>query len=148
MTLILILTLTSAAIAEVATASRQLWSFARDKGLPGHRWIAHISPGANIPLNAVLISLLVTALLSLINIGSTAALNAILSLTTVSLLTSYMIVIGCVLLKRIRGEPLPPRRWSLGRWGMACNIIALCYVVSPAKANSTRTLADASSVLC
>jgi len=31
LTLIIILTLTSAAIAEVATASRQLWSFARDK---------------------------------------------------------------------------------------------------------------------
>lgn len=45
LTLILILTLTSAAIAEVATASRQLWSFARDKGVPGYRWIAHITPG-------------------------------------------------------------------------------------------------------
>ncbi len=44
MTLIIILTLTSSAIAEVATASRQIWSFARDKGVPGYRWIAHISP--------------------------------------------------------------------------------------------------------
>jgi len=128
LTLILILTLTSAAIAEVATASRQLWSFARDKGVPGYQFLSHITPGWNIPLNAVLVSLVVTTLLSLINIGSTAALNAILALTTVSLLASYMIVIGCVLLRRIRGQPLPASRFSLGRWGLVVNIIAMCYL--------------------
>ncbi|EME38970.1 amino acid transporter-like protein [Dothistroma septosporum NZE10] len=129
LTLILILTLTSSAIAEIATASRQLWSFARDKGMPGHSWLSHITPGWNIPLNAVLVSLLVTSLLSLINLGSTAALNAILALTTVSLLTSYIIVIGCVLLKRVRGQSLPHSRWSLGRWGMSINIIAMAFLL-------------------
>ncbi|PPJ50565.1 hypothetical protein CBER1_06298 [Cercospora berteroae] len=128
LTLILILTLTSSAIAEIATASRQLWSFARDRGMPGHTWLSHVTPGWNIPLNAVLISLLVTSLLSLINIGSTAALNAILALTAVSLLTSYIVVIGCVLLKRLRRQPLPNRRWSLGRWGGVVNAIALCFL--------------------
>ncbi|PIB01044.1 Choline transport protein [Cercospora beticola] len=129
LTLILILTLTSSAIAEIATASRQLWSFARDRGMPGHTWLSHVTPGWNIPLNAVLISLLVTSLLSLINIGSTAALNAILALTAVSLLTSYIVVIGCVLLKRLRRQPLPNRRWSLGRWGGVVNAIALCFLL-------------------
>lgn len=128
MTTIIIVTLTASAIAEVATASRQLWSFARDKGIPGHRFISRITPGSNIPLNAVLVSLTVTALLSLINIGSSAALNAILALTTVSLLCSYMIVISCVLLKRLRGEPLPMRRFNLGRAGIVVNILALCYL--------------------
>lgn len=67
-------------------------------------------------------------LLSLINIGSSAALNAILALNIGSLLTSYMLCIGCVLLKRIRGEPLPLRRWSLGRYGMIVNILSLCFL--------------------
>ena len=87
-----------------------------------------VTPGWNIPLNAVIVSLLVTICLSLINIGSTAALNAILSLTTASLLTSYVIIISCVLLKRIRGQPLPPRRWSLGRYGGLVNVLALCFL--------------------
>jgi amino acid transporter len=76
----------------------------------------------------VLISLTVTTLLSLINIGSTAALNAILALTSVSLLTSYIIVISVVLLKRFRGEPLPHARWSLGKYGALVNVLALCYL--------------------
>ena len=125
---IVILTLLSAAIAEVATASRQLWSFARDGGVPCSAWVGRIQPNWNIPLNAVLISLTVTSLLSLINIGSTAALNAILALTSVSLLTSYIIVISVVLLKRLRGEPLPHARWSLGKYGAVVNILALCYL--------------------
>lgn len=151
LTVIIILTLTSAAIAEVATASRQLWSFARDKvgpdqlppftdsrapfltctsqGIPGHRLIGHITPKSNIPLNAVLVSLTVTSLLSLINIGSTTALNAILALTVVSLLCSYMIVISLVILRRVRGQSLPSRRFNLGRLGLPINILAMCYLM-------------------
>ncbi|MCJ1302732.1 hypothetical protein MMC08_005536 [Hypocenomyce scalaris] len=128
MVTVVILTLVASCISEIATASRQLWSFARDKGVPFSSTIAHVTPGWNIPLNAVIVSLLVTIALSMINIGSTVALNAILSLTTVSLLTSYMISIGCVLQKRIRGEPLPARRWSLGRYGFAVNVGAICFL--------------------
>lgn len=65
----------------------------------------------------------------MINIGSSVALNAILSLTAVSVLTSYVISIGCVLLKRIRGEPLPARRWSLGRYGFAINVGSMCFLL-------------------
>lgn len=69
-----------------------------------------------------------TILLSPINIGSTAALNALFTLSGGSLLSSYTICIGCLLLKRIRGESLPPREWTLGYYGMAINIGALCFL--------------------
>ena len=39
-----------------------------------------------------------------------------------------MIIISCVLLKRIRGQPLPPRRWSLGRYGGLVNVLGLCFL--------------------
>jgi len=76
-----------------------------------------------------MISLIVCVLLSLINIGSTAALNAILALDLASLLCSYTISIGCIVSKRFRGEALPAREWSLGRWGLAINIGALVWLV-------------------
>jgi amino acid transporter len=80
-------------------------------------------------LNAVLVSLAVTVLLSLINIGSTVALSAIVSLTITSLMSSYIISISCIVIKRLRGETLPRRRWSLGRFGLAVNIGALCFLL-------------------
>ena len=75
-----------------------------------------------------MVSLAVTILLSLINIGSTVALQAIVSLTIASLMSAYILSIGCVILKRIQGEPLPPRRWSLGSFGMAINIASLLFL--------------------
>jgi len=41
----------------------------------------------------------------------------------------YTICIGCLTLKRLRGESLPRRPWSLGRWGLAVNMVALCWLV-------------------
>lgn len=38
-----------------------------------------------------------------------------------------MLSIGCVLLKRIKGEPLPEARWGLGRWGLPINAFAFLY---------------------
>ncbi|KAK5130535.1 hypothetical protein LTR08_001965 [Meristemomyces frigidus] len=128
MTIIFIIMLTSSCISEVATSSRQIWSFARDRGLPFSDWLARVSPGWNIPLRAVCVSLVVSSLLSLINIGSSTALNAINSLGGTSLLFSYFIAIGCLVWRRLYGAPLPPRRWSLGRYGLAINIVALLFV--------------------
>lgn len=42
MTAVLIVTLTASTITEVATASRQLWSFARDEGIPFSSFFAYV----------------------------------------------------------------------------------------------------------
>ena len=78
-------------------------------------------------MNAVYVSSFLSICLLLINLGSTFAFNIIISLNLVAFLATYMISIGCVLLKRIRGEALPPARWSLGRFGLPINAFAVCY---------------------
>jgi choline transport protein len=121
--------LVAAGISVLATASRQTFAFARDDGLPmGHIWRKVYRLGTELPLNAVLLSLSITVLLAIINIGSTAAFNSVISLLVSSLFTAYFISISCILVKRIRGEPLPPSRWSMGRLAIPCNIIALLYI--------------------
>ena len=128
MTAIVIIMLSVCAISEVAAASRQIWSFARDAGLPGHSWLSKVSPGWNIPLPAVAVSLMISALLSLINIGSTVALNAITSLGAIAVLISYYLTISCLIHRRLSGPELPARRWSLGRYGLIINIAALAFL--------------------
>ena len=85
-------------------------------------------PGWNIPFNAVLVSLAITILLSLINIGATEAFNAIVSLGVASLLSSYIISFVCLVIKRIRKEPFPPARWSLGKHGMWINMVSIVFL--------------------
>jgi choline transport protein len=87
-----------------------------------------VKPGWNIPLNAVLLTFTITSLLSLINIGSSVAFNAIGSLAVSALLGTYIISFTCLILRRIRGEPLPPRRWTLGRFGIFINIGAVLFL--------------------
>jgi amino acid transporter len=128
MTAILIVNITSACISTVATVSRQTWSFARDRGLPFSDFIAHVKPGWNIPLNSVIITFAITTLLSLINIGSSAAFNAIGSLAVSALLATYIISFSCLILRRMRGN-LPPSRWTLGRFGLPINIGAVAYLL-------------------
>lgn len=63
-----------------------------------------------------------------INFGSEVALNAILSVSNAALIFSYLVSVGCIRLRRIRGQPLLPRRWSLGNWGWLVNDIALAFL--------------------
>lgn len=102
----------SACISESACASRQMWSFARDNGLPGSKWLAKVSEGLNIPVNAIITTVVIVALISLINIGSTAALNAINSLGGISILATYLIVVGCYIWNRLTHLKPPRGEWS------------------------------------
>lgn len=145
LTVILALLIGAANITSLATTSREIWAFARDGGTPGHRWISKVSLShlpfrieliplhsqvhhhQNVPFNAVLTTSFLSFILCLIQLGSTVAFNIIISLNLIAFLGTYMISIGCLLLKRFRHEPLPPARFSLGRWGLPVNLFAFCY---------------------
>ncbi|EMF12511.1 amino acid transporter [Sphaerulina musiva SO2202] len=114
-------------ITALATCAREIFAFARDKGLPFSSFQSKMDPKWNVPFNAVYVTSVVVVLLSLIVLGSELAFNIIVSLSLLGLLSTYMISIGCVLLRRIKGEGLPPARWSLGRYGLAINAFAFLY---------------------
>lgn len=113
-----------------ASTARQTFAFARDNGLPFARWISHVHPTRKIPANAILLSCTLSALLALINVGSSTAFSAIISLQVVALMFTYIISIACLLHRRLHHpDLLPPARWSLGRFGAPINILAVTYAV-------------------
>lgn len=112
----------------VATCSRQLFAFARDQGVPFSAFLSRVRPGWDIPLNSVIVSFIIAVALSLINIGSSVAFNSIASLGTCALLSSYIISISCMFVKRWNGEPLLPCKFSLGRAGIWINGISVVYL--------------------
>ncbi|CAK1367398.1 putative amino-acid permease [Cercospora beticola] len=114
-------------ITALATCAREVFAFARDKGLPFSSYQSKMDPKWNVPFNAVYVTSFIVVLLSLIVLGSELAFNIIVSLSLLGLLSTYMISIGCVLWKRITNQPLPPARWSLGRYGLAINAFAFFY---------------------
>ncbi|KAL4882460.1 amino acid/polyamine transporter I [Aspergillus karnatakaensis] len=111
-----------------ASTSRQTFAFARDRGLPFADWIARVDPSRRIPVNAIALSCVISCLLSLINIGSSTAFHAIISLNVAALMYTYIISISCVIYRKIwHPETLPPRRWDMGSWGLPVNIAGLAY---------------------
>jgi choline transport protein len=119
-----------ATLSVLASSSRQLWAFARDNAVPNPRFIAHVHQRMKIPLVAISLTALVTSLLSLINIGSATAFNAIVSLTVAGLFGSYLIPCSLLLYVRVTvPERLIPGPWTLGRWGIAVNAFAVAWSV-------------------
>ncbi|KAL9134507.1 MAG: hypothetical protein Q9175_004309 [Cornicularia normoerica] len=93
-----------AVIGFLATASRMIWSFARDRGLPFHRSISKVEPRASIPIIAIAIVTIIPALIALIYIGSPTVFEDVVSLSTSGLYMSYFIPCSLLLWRRTTGQ--------------------------------------------
>lgn len=51
--------------------------------------------------------------------------NAIVSLTIIAITFSYSFCLAALIWRRFFGKPIPRERFTLGRWGLIINIIAL-----------------------
>jgi choline transport protein len=119
-----------ATIGVMASSSRLTWAFARDKGLPKSEFLAKLHERWRIPFNTVALTAIINIGLSLINIGSTAAFNAILSLSVVALYGTYITPIILMLSMRLRHpETISWGPFRMGRWGAAINVVSICYTI-------------------
>lgn len=50
---IIFILLVACTVNNVTSSSRQLWSFARDRGLPFSDFLSHVRPGWDVPMNAM-----------------------------------------------------------------------------------------------
>lgn len=100
-------------------------------GLPFSRWFHKTTVifGQPLPFNSMVMTLTVAIVFALINLGSAEAFNSIAGLISGAIALTYALSIGCVLWRRLFGEPLPPARWSLGRWGVTTNAVGLLFEV-------------------
>jgi choline transport protein len=112
-----------------ASTSRLIWAFSRDRGFPASKFFSRITEWNKTPTNAVLLCFAVTSLLSLINIGSTAAFNAFLSLATIAFYFSYGLPILVFLLRRFDPKnPITFGPWRMSRMmGIVSNVLALMF---------------------
>lgn len=107
--------------------SRLCWSFARDRGLPGHQILSVIHPKLDVPFNAHSVSCFIVALLGLLYLGSSTAFNSMVTACIVLLYASYVVPIVCLLYRGRNKIPHGP--FWLGPIGMMCNIVVLCWAL-------------------
>ena len=104
MTSIIVALSLCATVGIVASASRQLWAFSRDRAVPGWEHIQRVSSKSAIPMLAVFLTTTLACVLALIVLGSSTVFNDIVSLSVVGLFGSYFIVVVLLLWRRLRGD--------------------------------------------
>ncbi|KAK4684117.1 choline transport protein, partial [Tremellales sp. Uapishka_1] len=115
-----------AAIGSLTAASRCTWAFSRDGGIPGSTLWKTVNTRHGVPLNSLILSTVVCALLGLIYLGSSAAFNAFTGVATICLGCSYAFPVLCSLLrgrKMVKDAP-----YHLGRFGFVINIITVVWI--------------------
>ncbi|KAE8389365.1 amino acid/polyamine transporter I [Aspergillus alliaceus] len=90
-------------IGTLTSASRQFWSFSRDRGIPGWRVWSKVTERTAIPTYTVLLMASIGCLLNLITIGSNVAFNSLVSMSISGLYLSYMAAGGLLLYRRCTG---------------------------------------------
>ncbi|KAI0835920.1 amino acid transporter [Hypoxylon sp. FL0890] len=89
-------------ISTYASASRMMWSFARDKGLPFDRHLVKLNKNT-LPVYAIMCTMGITVLISFIVLGSSVVLSALLSLLLAAIYSSYLLACGLLLYRRVTG---------------------------------------------
>ncbi|KAF9738300.1 hypothetical protein PMIN06_012728 [Paraphaeosphaeria minitans] len=107
--------------------SRLCWSFARDRGIPGHRWLGKVHQGLDVPVYAHFVSCVIVAIIGCLYLASLTAFNSMITACIVLLYISYAIPVVC-LLARGRSTIKHGPFW-LGPFGMFSNFVLLAWTL-------------------
>jgi amino acid transporter len=115
-------------ISITVAASRCTWAFARDDAIPGAKLFAKVSPGLGVPIWALVLTTVVQMLLGLINLGSSSAFLAFVSVGVIALQVSYGIPIFLSLVQDKRKQ-VNAAQWNCGHLiGTIVNSVALVWI--------------------
>jgi amino acid transporter len=129
------------------SGSRMMFSMARQRALPFHKVLSHVSPRTGTPVVTSLVVGAGAAIALAVNLGQSAVFTALSSLCIAMLYLAYLGVTAPLLMSRIRqartgatgGDGIPGTEtgtdeagrplFSLGRWGLPVNVLAVGYQV-------------------
>ena len=116
------------------SATRMIFSMARDGVLPRTGALASVSTRTGTPIVPTIVTGVGAAALLLVNIGNPALFTALTSVCIMLMYLAYLGVTAPMLWRRVRrelpadgadetGRPL----FSMGRWGLVVNVLAVLY---------------------
>ena len=125
--IIVAISIFSATLAIQASASRVMFSMARDNRLPFGSALAKVNPRTGTPVITGIVVSALAILILLVNLGQAGVFAAITSVSVVIVYLAYLMVTVPALIHRLRGTELSHGRpvFGLGKWGIPVNIIAV-----------------------
>jgi amino acid transporter len=105
--------------------SRCIFAFARDGAVPGAKWWMKVNRKLDVPLNAMMLSMVCQLALGLIYFGSTAAFNAFSGVGVISLTVSYAVPIAISLMTG--RKQVKTGQFYLGAIGTFSNYVSIAW---------------------
>ncbi|KAI1491108.1 amino acid/polyamine transporter I [Biscogniauxia mediterranea] len=106
-------------------ASRCIYAFARDGAIPGSKWWKVVNPKLDVPVNAMMLSMIVQVILGLIYFGSSTAFSAFSGVGVIALTTAY---VTPIIVSMMEGrKTVQTASFRLGAFGWFCNIVSVAW---------------------
>ncbi|MET7794630.1 amino acid permease, partial [Micrococcus luteus] len=112
--------------AETAAASRMVFAFSRDEGIPFASTWRKVSTRTKTPVRAVWLSAGAALVLALPSLYSPTAYAAVTAINVIGITPAYAIP---VYLRLRAGGKFQPGPWNLGRWSKPVGWTAVAWVV-------------------
>lgn len=128
---------TVCSLAVHTAAIRLAFAMARDNALPFGDKLARVHPKTQTPVVPAVVIGVLSALILVINIGQPKIFTVLTSIAIIMIYLAYLMVTGPMLKKRLQGQ-WPPKDlkaggyFSMGRWGMVVNIVAVVWGIGMA----------------
>lgn len=143
MNLMLAICFINGTVASITSASRLMWSMARDRGIFFSHFFAKIKFSLDVPVNTILACSVFNALFGLLYLGPYVAFSAYMSSCTIFLNVSYAMPIIALLIRgrsTLTEHQYPGLPHQLRAWGLPVNIIAGLYVVITTVVRTSQTI--------
>jgi urea carboxylase system permease len=127
-----LIAITVCSLAVHAGGIRMIFTMGRDGRLPFASAIARVHGRSKTPLIPSLVIGVLTLALLVLNVGNQRAFFVLTSVAIIMFYLAYLCVTGPLLIARLRGKwPTPSHGpyFSLGRWGLPVNLLAVVFQV-------------------
>jgi amino acid transporter len=112
-----------------AAASRLIYSYSRDKMMIGHKTLAKFWERHHIPPYALALATVIPAAIIVLSLISANAVVQLISFAACGIYVGFQMVVLAALRGHIKGWK-PSGGWTMGRWGVVVNALALAYGIS------------------
>jgi amino acid transporter len=125
--LVLITCITLLACAAIfAGAVRHVFSMARDGMLPGSNYLSRTSARTAAPIGAIVVIALITAL----PLVASREIAVLVTGAVAVLYVAYFLITSVLLVARFKGWPSRSVPFSLGKWGLPLNVVAVVFTAA------------------
>ncbi|MCW2697012.1 MAG: putative amino acid permease [Modestobacter sp.] len=132
--LCIVVAITVCCLAVHTATVRMVFAMARDNNLPFAARLARVDPRRKTPVAPVVVVGVLSIAVLAVNVRQPQIFTVVTSIAVVMIYLAYLLVTVPMLVARLRGRwPLPPdpsssrRHFSLGRWGLPVNVLAVLW---------------------